>query len=75
MSIYINGNSARCKHCLYFKETDVPENKRKGSYIYPGQEPDGRCSKIFPRGYTNAGRDGGYVWSGKHACWLIEVKP
>ena len=74
MTYFVNGNFARCKHCIYYEEQPVQKEKQNGPYVYPGEEPDGFCNRIFPRGYTNAGKPGGYVWSGKHACWLIELK-
>lgn len=60
----------KCKTCLYFDTRDVPEIVRRnyGNYAIP----DGYCTKIFPRGYTGAGKEGGYVSQYKMACFQYE---
>lgn len=62
-----------CKECKYFIPCDVP--KEATLHDYPTQRKDGFCHKVFPRGYTNAGKKGGYCWHGKHRCFQFEAKP
>ena len=66
--IFINGNSAKCYQCKFFAyRIDAPTRK---DLIF--NKPDGWCSKVFPRGYTNSGRENGWVYSLKSACNLFE---
>lgn len=56
----------RCRDCRYFSYRDhIPQEDQRPW----GQDLDGWCSKIFPRGYVGAGKPGGKVWSGKNRCF------
>ena len=60
----MRGNE-KCYECKYFTRCDVPKEKK-------GLRNDGYCSKVFPRGYTNAGKPGGYKYSGDAHCFQFE---
>lgn len=60
----------KCRDCRYFSYCDVPVNVTRNDY--PTQKRNGFCSKVFPRGYTNAGKHGGYKWSGQAYCFEFE---
>lgn len=65
----MNRNRDRCQDCRYFSWRDhVPQEDQRPC----GQDLDGWCSKIFPRGYVGAGKPGGKVWHGKPKCFQFE---
>ena len=64
----MNGFTDKCKDCRFFSWRDyVPERERIG---YATR--DGHCSKVFPRGYSGKGREGGPVRRMQAACFQFE---
>lgn len=66
----MNGFTDKCKDCRFFSFTDVP--KEATVHDYPTHKKDGWCRKVIPRGYTNAGHEGGYRWHGQSRCFQFE---
>lgn len=62
----------KCAECKWFRYTDVP--KEKTAHDYPTQRKDGWCSKVFPKGYLGAGKEGGYCFSGKLRCFQFDKR-
>ncbi len=62
--------TAKCKDCVYFSFRDYGKEDLRPF----GQNMDGWCGKIFPRGYIGAGKPGGKTWHGKTPCFQFELR-
>ena len=68
--VFINGNSARCKDCVFFRYMSAEEKGRKK---YESLH-DGICYKRFPRGYYGIYFEKHDVWSRQMSCFQFEIK-
>lgn len=66
----MKGFTDKCKDCRFFSLRDyVPEREQSGYFT-----KDGNCSKVFPRGYSGKGREGGPVRRMQAACFQFEER-
>lgn len=62
--------TAKCVNCRYFSFREYGKEDCRPF----GQNLDGYCNKVFPRGYVGSGKPGGKRWHGSHTCFQFELK-
>ena len=62
--------TAKCKDCVYFSFREYGKEDQRPF----GQDLDGWCAKVFPRGYVGAGKPGGKRWHGSGTCFQFELR-